>query len=135
MAPDYLYIHPSLKDKFIEAFKDEIVKQYSKNPKESSNYSRMINSLHTERVAKLVRDCEEQIIFGDLKEVDVDAKYIPPIIVENPSLDSDLMKEEIFGPVLPILTYERPQEIIDNIRRLGSPLTVYFFGDNDSVIC
>lgn len=95
----------------------------------------MVNSIHTQRVADLLTGLESKIIYGNPEDIEINGRYIPPILVDSPSKDSQLMKEEIFGPVLPILTYIKPQEVISLIRSMGSPLTVYYFGNPDSVVC
>lgn len=94
----------------------------------------MVNSTHTQRVVGLLEGQESKIIFGDMQEIDVNGRFIPPILVDEPSLESNLMKEEIFGPILPIITYIRPLDVIRHIQRGPSPLSIYYFGKRDSII-
>jgi len=136
VAPDYIFIHSAIKSKFIELVKMEIEKQFGINPKNSSTYSRLIHPLHTQRVADMLKGSESKIIHGSMEDIEVNGRFIPPIIVDEPEKDSPLMTEEIFGPILPIISYYKPKEdVIDHINSQGHPLAVYYYGEPSSVIC
>lgn len=105
------------------------------NPKNNQNYSRLVHPTHTENVAKLLKGSENKIIHGNMDDIEINGRFIPPIIVEDPDKDSPLMKTEIFGPILPIIPYYKPQDVIATIASNGHPLAVYYYGEPSSVIC
>lgn len=135
VAPDYVFVHPKIKTEFINKVKQNINTFYTQNPKTCPSYSRLIHKIHTERCAKLLEGHKDKIIHGNIDQIDLNGCFIPPIVIDSPSMNSDLMKEEIFGPILPIITYEKPQEIIDYIKSNPRPLAVYYYGNPDSVVC
>jgi len=134
VAPDYVYVHPAIKGKFVERLKKEIDIMYGVNSKNSINYARLISIVHTERVASFLEGVEDKIIYGRKDDIEINGRYIPPILVEDPPNDSLLMTEEIFGPILPIVSYSKPQDVIKHINSLPQPLAVYYFGEQDSII-
>ena len=101
----------------------------------SKYYSRMISVKATQRVNDLINTSNGTVVFGN--QVDIDNKYISPTIIDSPSLDSTIMHEEIFGPVLPIIVIDDLKEIASFIRSKPKPLSLYFFGkesDEDYII-
>ena len=128
IAPDYLIIHKSIKDKFINQLIDRIKYSFGESSERSKDLTSIINENHFERLVKLIE--ENEVIYGG--EYDSKLKVIYPTIVNNPSLDSNIMREEIFGPILPILTYENIKEIDEIINKNPNPLSLYLFSnDND----
>lgn len=123
IAPDYWLIHSSIKNQFIEAFKAELIKAYGENPKLSNDYPRIVNTKNFNRLAKLLEG--EQFLVGG--ETDREDKYIAPTLVDNPSLDSAIMKDEIFGPISPVITYKIESEIDTIISTYEKPLALYVF--------
>lgn len=123
IAPDYILIASEVKNKFIHCLKEEIVNAYSKNPKNSPDYPRIVNESNFERLSKLINN--EDIIFGG--DIDKNDCYISPTLINEPSLESDLMKEEIFGPILPIISYTSEEEIHEIIMSYEKPLSLYVF--------
>lgn len=94
----------------------------------------MISDLHFERMKRCISTAKGTIKHGGqvfCKEV----KHIEPTIILNPSLDSELMTNEIFGPIMPIITYKKFDEVIDFINDRDKPLAAYYFGKTDSVNC
>ncbi len=130
IAADYVIAKSNIKHKLIDALKTEIIRRYGKNPKLSPDLPRIINTKNTKRLANLLKDIN--IVFGG--EVDIDACYVSPTIVDSPSLDSKIMQEEIFGPILPILTYETNEEIEQIIWKLERPLSLYLFSNQKPFI-
>ncbi len=131
IAPDYVYIHKTLVERFLTALKDVIVDFYGTTPTSSEDYARIVNINHTKRIQGLIDDALEKgakIVIGD-NEAKQDS-MIPPTVMTNVSLDSTLMQEEIFGPVLPILTYTDSEEVITQINKNPKPLALYIFGKN-----
>lgn len=100
IAPDYVFVHESLKQEFIDAALEAIKNNYGEDPQKAEFYARIVNEFHTERVLNLTKNTGGKILCGGT--ADIKAKYVAPTIIEAPSLDSKVMKEEIFGPVLPV---------------------------------
>lgn len=126
IAADYIIIKSNIKDAFIEALKTEIIKRYGVDPKESPDFPRIINKRNVLRIADMLED--SQVVFGG--QVDVEDCYIAPTVIDVPNLDSKIMSEEIFGPVLPILTYDTEQDIEHIIWNYEKPLALYVFSNN-----
>lgn len=130
IAPDYVIIHSKIKDEFIKHLKNEIVNRYGINPKESQDFPRIINQKNVLRLKSMLHDCN--IIFGG--EIDENECYISPTLIDNPSLDSNIMQDEIFGPILPILTYENEKDIASIIWNYEKPLSLYVFSNRKTFI-
>eukprot|EP00026_Physarum_polycephalum_P006916 Phypoly_transcript_06969.p1 GENE.Phypoly_transcript_06969~~Phypoly_transcript_06969.p1 ORF type:complete len:496 (+),score=87.06 Phypoly_transcript_06969:85-1572(+) len=103
LAPDYLIVHPDVEQKFIEEMKKAIVDFYGHDPKKSADYTKIINKRHVARIRGYLDDdkANYELVVGGV--VDEDARYFSPTILRNVKLNSKIMKDEIFGPVLPIL--------------------------------
>lgn len=126
IAPDYILIQEKMKSHFIDFMKNEITNSYSKNPKESLDFARIINEKNWHRLASMIEP--EKIIFGG--ETNIEDCYIAPTLIEENNLDSKLMQEEIFGPLLPILTYKNEKDISKIISKYEKPLALYVFSDD-----
>ncbi len=123
IAPDYILIEQNIKDKFIKLLKEEIKIAYGKNPQKTKDYPRIINKANFIRLADMLDN--EKIVFGGvLHEKDL---YISPTIVDNPELNSKLMQGEIFGPILPVISYFDTKEIEKVIEHYPNPLSFYIF--------
>jgi len=130
IAPDYVVVKSNFKDKLVKAIKEEIKKAYGENPKKSNDFPRIINSKNHERISKLIK--KETIIFGG--EIDKEENYISPTLIDNPESNSSIMTEEIFGPVLPILSYNSEKDIEQIILNLEKPLAFYIFSKENGFI-
>ncbi|PTM09500.1 MAG: aldehyde dehydrogenase [Bacteroidetes bacterium] len=130
ISPDYIIAHTSIKEKLIDALKSEITKAYGENIKLSADYPRIINEKNTKRLAEMLDDVD--VVFGG--ENDISQCYLAPTIVDNPSLESKLMQDEIFGPILPILPFADDTEIDNIISKYEKPLSLYVFSKNKSFI-
>jgi len=128
IAPDYILIQKNMKINFITFLMEEIIKAYGKKIEKSPDFARIINTKNWLRLANMLKS--EKIIFGG--ETDANKFYISPTLIEEPSLDSQVMKEEIFGPILPILTYETETDIKNVVSRYEKPLAFYIFSENKS---
>lgn len=126
IAPDYILIHKTVKQAFLDALKIEIEKAYTKNPQESEDFARIVNTKNFNRLAKMLTN-ENCTIGGQTNE---EAHYIAPTIIDEPSLDSEVMKDEIFGPILPVLSYNNNTEINTIISKYNKPLALYVFSTN-----
>jgi len=130
IAPDYVIVKSHIKTKLIDLLKIEITKAYGKNPKTSNDFPRIINKKNLLRLKELLKDTN--MIFGG--DSDERTYYLAPTLVDEPSLQSDLMTDEIFGPILPILSYETESDIESIIYGLDKPLSLYVFSKNKKFI-
>ncbi|WP_370480111.1 aldehyde dehydrogenase [Tamlana flava] len=130
IAPDYLLVKSSIKNELIDALKTEILMQYGQIIKKSEDFPRIINHKNFERLKRLLNN--ESIAFGG--EIDENEKFIGPTIIDQPDLDSSVMSEEIFGPLLPILTFENEADIEKVIWYFPKPLSLYVFSKNSSFV-
>lgn len=124
IAPDYLFIHKSKKAEFIESFAKEIEKLHGNTPYDSPHYVRIVNDRAFERVSGYLND--GKIVYGG--ETMKQERYIAPTLLDDVDTESPVMQEEIFGPVLPIITFNEHKEVIDFIRKREKPLALYYFG-------
>ncbi len=123
IAPDYLLVDEVIRDDLINAIIEVIEEFYTKNSLENSDYSKMINKRHFRRVKKLMKD--QSVIYGGGSNKET--LTIEPTLVLEPELDTELMQEEIFGPILPILTYREVSQAVEFIRSKDKPLALYLF--------
>lgn len=128
IAPDYILIQKNMKVNFVTFLIEEIIKAYGKKMEKSPDFARIINTKNFLRLDSMIE--REKVIFGG--ETDANKLFISPTLIEEPALDSPVMKEEIFGPVLPILTYETEAEIHNVISKYEKPLAFYIFSENHS---
>jgi aldehyde dehydrogenase (NAD+) len=128
IAPDYILIQKNMKINFVAFLIEEITKAYGKKLEKSPDLARIVNTKNWLRLDSMIE--REKVIFGG--ETDASKLYISPTLMEDPALDSPVMKEEIFGPILPILTYETDADIQNVISRYEKPLAFYVFSENHS---
>ena len=134
IAPDYVLVHESRKLALIEELKAVIREHYGENIKENPDYGRIINEKQTERLAKILESDKDLVVFGG--DFDVEKRYIAPAILDLGKLgdasvsDSAAMADEIFGPILPIVSYESLDEAVDRVRYGEKPLAMYIFSKN-----
>lgn len=126
ISPDYIIAHSSIKENLVESLKSEIIRAYGENPKQSEDYPRIINERNASRLKEMLEDVN--VVFGG--EHEVSECYIAPTLVDNPSLESTLMQDEIFGPILPVLTYTDEADINNIISNYDKPLSLYVFSKN-----
>lgn len=126
IAPDYLWVHESVKEKLVEKMIQNIKEIYGNNAEESAFYPRIVHQTAMDRLISLLND--GQILYGGnyIKE----KRYIQPTLLEPSSIDVPIMQEEIFGPILPILTFNEISEVINYINSNEKPLAFYYFGKN-----
>lgn len=129
IAPDFLIVKDTIKPDLIEALKTEILKRYG-NHTQASELPQIISKENTERIALLLKN-QTIIHRGDY---DIDNRYMSPTLIDNPILDSPLMQEEIFGPILPILSYKNNTDIEHIIDTIETPLAFYIFSKDTHFI-
>ena len=123
VAPDYIYCDRSVKDRLIKEIKKQIQKQYGKQPLERDDYGKIINKKHFNRVQNLID--KNKVIWGG--KADPSTLRIEPTVLDNVTFGDAVMQEEIFGPVMPILTFDSLDEAIRNINSMPHPLALYIF--------
>jgi aldehyde dehydrogenase (NAD+) len=128
VAPDYVLVHASKKDELIKAMKETITKFFSESPELSYNYSKMINERQFDRVVAYLKD--GTVVHGG--RYDISKLFIEPTILENVSIDSSIMKDEIFGPVLPVISFSSKEEAMRIIEKNPNPLAFYVFTSSSS---
>lgn len=126
IAPDYLLIHQGVKTKFIRLLQQEIANAYGEDPKLSPDFTRIVNKKHFLRLVGMIE--EEKIIAGGIH--DEENLYIAPTLIDEPDFDSAIMKDEIFGPLLPLISYENESDLEKIISRYEKPLSLYVFTED-----
>ena len=125
IAPDYLLIHRDVKEQFVEEYKRALEELHGKDTQKSKHYVRIVSDKAYERVSGYLADGVTRI--GG--RVDASERYIEPTLLDDVSVDSVVMREEIFGPILPMVTIGSVDEAIDFIRDREKPLALYLFAD------
>ena len=125
IAPDYLLIHSSLSEKFTNAIRTELHRLHGREIHKSKHFVRMVNDRAFERVASYLKD--GRILLGGTTIAA--ERYIEPTLLADVNPDSPVMQEEIFGPVLPMVTFEKLEEAIHFINKREKPLALYYFGN------
>ncbi len=126
IAPDYLLVHKKIKPQFIEYLKEEIQLAYSENPQNSPDYPRIVNEKNWNRLCQML--IGETILFGG--KTSVSDYYLEPTLIDEPKQNSLVMKDEIFGPILPILAFETEEDLEKIIKHYEKPLGFYVFSGN-----
>lgn len=130
VAPDYLLVHSSVKESLIEECIRQIIAQYGNTPLKNPEYCKIISQRHFERLTRLI--VPEKIAFGG--KWDKDSQKIEPTLLDPITWDDLVMKEEIFGPLLPVLTYQDEEELIRVLQKQEHPLALYLFS-KDRAFC
>ena len=124
IAPDYLLIHSSLKGEFIEAFKRELTRLHGEDIKQSRHFARMVSDKAFSRVSSYLR--QGRAVVGG--STDASQRYIEPTLLDEVLPTAPVLQEEIFGPVLPMITFEASSEAVSYIKSKDKPLALYYFG-------
>ena len=130
VAPDYILVDRKVKNDLIDALKQTITEFYGKNIKESPDFGRIVNEKHYNRLNELLEIHKNNIVFGGKSSKE--DLYIEPTILENINVQDKVMQEEIFGPILPILTYDSFDEAIEIIQSKPKPLSLYLFSEDEN---
>lgn len=131
IATDYVYVHKDVENEFADLLTAEVKERYGDDPQASPDYARIINENHAARLAQFLDGGFERAQFGGI--ADVNDKYIAPTLLRGIQPDAKVMQEEIFGPILPLLTYDSLDEPIDAINAGEKPLALYVFSKSDAV--
>ncbi len=126
VAPDYILCERSIKDEFVKAVVAEIKKQYGNDPLKNKEYGKIINEKHFARLCGLI-DQKKVVIGGNTND---DTCQIAPTVMDNVTYDDAVMGEEIFGPIMPILTFDDFDAVVDELKQKDKPLALYLFTSN-----
>lgn len=128
IAPDYLMVHQDVYLKFLEAMKQAIIDSYTESVQDSNDYCRIVNARHFHRLMQLLEDAlskgAEVFHGGETHEVD---QFIAPTLLTQVSDEMQIMKDEIFGPLLPVMPFKEVEEVVDYINKGEKPLSLYIF--------
>lgn len=127
VAPDYVLVHQSIKEKFVEELKKTVQLFFSEDPSSNYNYGKIINEKQFDRLVSYLH--QGKIVYGG--NYDGSTLYIEPTIIEDIPLNSTIMKEEIFGPVLPVLSFNTFEEAKNIIGQNANPLAFYIFTESN----
>ena len=123
VAPDYIYCDPVIKDQLVEEIKKEIRRQFTGDPLSVSTYGKIINEKHFQRILKLMDPAKTVWGGSTLPE----KLKIAPTVMENVTFSDPVMQEEIFGPILPVLTFATVKEAVELVNARPKPLACYYF--------
>lgn len=126
VAPNHVFVHESLEAAFVDRLKESLKKRYGKDPRASKDFARIVNERHAERIAGLIAaGGYDEIAYGG--ESSASERYVAPTVLRGVKPDAPVMQEEIFGPVLPLVTYSDISEPIAAINAGEKPLALYVF--------
>ncbi|WP_392536505.1 aldehyde dehydrogenase [Legionella sp. 227] len=129
IAPDYLLVEEKIYQPLLEELKNQIGKIIGPNPLESDSYTRIINEHHVQRLKKLI---DPQKLFTGGQVIDTE-NYIEPTILKDVSFTDEILKEEIFGPILPVIPFNDLESVLQEIKSRPRPLSLYIFGKHSKV--
>jgi len=129
VAPDYLLVHTSVRNEFISLLKSSLVQLYGKNVFENPEYGKIINQKQFDRLVKLIPG--DSVLHGGRN--DPQNLKIEPTLVEVADISTPLMQDEIFGPVLPIISYDKNEDAINIISKNKNPLALYIFSESSEI--
>lgn len=132
VAPDYILVNEEIYDEFLEIIKNTIIKFYGTNIKDNKDFGRIINHRHVLRLKNILDKDFEKIIFGG--EVDIDKKYVEPTILNDVDYNDEVMKDEIFGPIMPVIKYKTIKDIKYYLNLYRNPLALYVFSEDENFI-
>jgi aldehyde dehydrogenase (NAD+) len=132
IAPDYVLADREIRDRLVDKLQGQITQFYGAEPKSSTSLGRIVNERHTRRLQGLLDQGAGTVVTGG--QVDLDARYVAPTITLDPSPESPVMQEEIFGPILPVLAVDGPAEAKAFMTARPKPLALYVFAGDDAVV-
>ena len=131
VAPDYILVQRKVKNDLIKALKKTITEFYGENIEKSPDFGRIVNQKHFNRLNDLIQIHKDNVVFGgNSSKEDL---YIEPTLLDNMTNDNKIMKEEIFGPILPIITYDNFDEVLEIIQSKSKPLSLYLFSEDENM--
>ena len=132
VAPDYVYCPKDMEKDLITAIKKEMRRQFGETPLQNENYGKIINQKHYERICGLINADRNKVVIGGIENADT--LQIEPTVLADVTWNDAVMQEEIFGPVMPVLTYQNLDEVIAAVNARPHPLALYIFAQDKKVI-
>ena len=132
VAADHVYVDRAVQEPFLAALTHEITKRYGADPRGSADFGRIVNAGHARRLQGLLEAGGFEVVTGG--QVDVEGRYVAPTVLRDVQPTSEVMSEEIFGPVLPVLAYDDLDEVVAAINAGDKPLALYLFSSDDRTI-
>jgi aldehyde dehydrogenase (NAD+) len=129
VCPDYLLVHKEVKEEFLNEMKKNIKIFFGENPKDSPHFARIVNEKRFAVLEKFLTT-GTLLVGGDR---DATQRYIGPTLIDGVSMDDTIMKEEIFGPIMPVLTWEKKEDVVAMVRKNRYPLACYVYSNNDAL--
>jgi aldehyde dehydrogenase (NAD+) len=129
VAPDYILCSSKVKDTFLQYVKEEIKRQFGEDPLSNPNYGKIINAKHFDRILGLIED-KKVIVGGNAKK---ETLQIAPTVMDHVTFEDAVMGEEIFGPIMPVIEYEKLDDALDQINARPHPLAFYLFTDSKEI--
>ncbi len=129
VSTDHAWVHEDVAQELSELLLTELEVRYGSDPKTSQDYARIVNRNHAQRLGKLLDGSGYEVLAGG--QVDVEERYVAPTVLTGVQRDAAVMGEEIFGPILPVLTYRDLSEPIEAINAGDKPLALYVFADDE----
>lgn len=126
VAPDYILVDKSIEDKILKALKKEIKKYHNKEISDKSNYLKIINSSHFDRLHQLID--QDKVYHGG--QSDLENRTIEPTILHNINFEDKIMEDEIFGPILPVISFSNLEEVIHKVKKRPKPLACYIYSSS-----
>ena len=127
VAPDYIYCDPEIKEALVAELRRQITRQYGKEPLKNRNYGKIINEKHFDRINSLIDPAKTVCGGGSNRET----LQIEPTVLDNVTFEDPVMQQEIFGPVLPVLTYDSLGGAVTKINSMAHPLALYIFTEDE----
>lgn len=128
VAPDYILVQENVYDEFIKKSIESIKEFYSENIQDNKDYGRIVNDRHVKRLNNIIEKDKEKIVFGG--DVDLEKRYISPTILGNVNEFDEVMKDEIFGPIMPVIKYKNIKDIDYYLNKYDKPLALYVFSED-----
>lgn len=128
IAPDYILVKDKVREELIKYLKESLLAFYSNDIKNNPDYGRIINEKHTKRLANIIEEDKEYVVFGG--SYDIEKRFIEPTLLDILNTDAASMQEEIFGPILPIMGFKELSDAVQIVRKFEKPLALYIFSNN-----
>ena len=130
VAPDYVLVDKTIEAQFMDALKTELDNYPKTSNEQKENYLKIINTSHFDRLSKLIN--HNNVCFGGI--IDREARFISPTVLKNISFEDDIMKDEIFGPILPVITFTNLDDVVKKVKQRSKPLSCYIYSKNRKII-
>jgi len=130
VAPDYVLVDKTIEAQFMDALKTELDNYPKTSNEQKENYLKIINTSHFDRLSKLIN--HNNVCFGGI--IDREARFISPTVLKNISFEDDIMKDEIFGPILPVIAFTNLDDVVKKVKQRSKPLSCYIYSKNRKVI-